>query len=77
MNLFNKKLIKNEESPSWAEFSIGYIYFKEGNLKASFSKALKSMLKLNPTVSFKSLLLIILIFKSYLKKNLKNKKKFN
>ncbi len=71
-NLFNKKLIRNEEIPSWAEFSIGYIYFKEGNLKASFSKALKSILKLNPITSLKSIVLIILIFKSYLKKHLKN-----
>ena len=71
-NLFNKKLIKNEEIPSWAEFSIGYIYFKEGNLKASFLKALKSISKLNLITTFKSLILIIFIFKKYLKKNLKN-----
>ena len=73
-NLFNKKLIKNKEIPSWAELSIGYAYFKEGNLKKSFLKAVRSMLKINPITLFKSLVLIALIFIVFLQKKFKLKK---
>ena len=73
-NLFNKKLIKNKEIPSWAELSIGYTHFKEGNLKKSFSKAIRSILKINPITLFKSLVLIVLIFNVILQKTFKLKK---